>query len=256
MVTRVAILAALVSAACADTPLQVFAASSLNDAFQEIGALHTARHTAAVALNFGATTELRVQIEQGARTDVFAAASTEEMQRAVAARAVQGSPSTFAHNALVVVASRLASPPLTRLEDLARPGLKLVTTHPNVPIGAYTRTVLEKMSRDPAYGPAWYRSVTENIASLEPNVRHVLAKVVLGEADAGLVYRSDVDPKAAAAVLTLEILPAHNVDVLYPIAISATTQQPDRAAQFIATVLSPDGQAILKKHGFRPIAQP
>lgn len=256
MVTRVALFAALVSAACAGAPLRVFAASSLTDAFGEIGALHTARHSGTMTFSFGATTELRVQIEHGARADVFAAASAEEMQRALAARTVQGSPSTFARNALVVVASRQASPAIARLEDLARPGLKLVTAHPNVPIGGYARTVLEKMSRDPAYGPGWRRSVTENIVSLEPNVRHVLAKVVLGEADAGFVYRSDVHPKAAAAVLTLEIAAAHNVDVVYPIAVAATTQQPDRAAQFIATVLSLDGQAILKKHGFRPEERP
>ena len=235
--------------ACAGA-LDVSAAASLTAPFKEIGALYTRKYAQAVTFNFGATNELRMQIENGAPADVFASASSEEMDKAVTSKAVAGTPSIFARNRLVVIVPKDNPAKIVSLADLARHGVKFVTTHPNVPIGKYTAQVLANLAADPAFGAAFASGVKQNTVSLETNVKQVVAKVALGEADAGVVYRSDTAGANADKLRAIEIADTYNVLARYPMAVTAASKQVEAARRFIELVLSPEGQAILKKYRF------
>jgi molybdate transport system substrate-binding protein len=142
---------------------------------------------------------------------------------------------------------------VSTLADLARPGLKFVTTTPDVPVGNYTRQMLEKMAADPQYGAGFDQKVRANVVSEESNVRQVVTKVQLGEADAAVVYSTDVTPQAAAAVRTIDVPDAFNVLAVYPAAVVKVARAPATAAGFIRYLTSPAGQAVLKKYNFIPL---
>lgn len=231
--------------------LTVFAAASLTDAFTEIGAaFETKNPNVDVVFNFDGSQTLRTQLEQGAAADVFASANQKEMSNAVGAGLVAPEASqTFLVNNLIVIAPSTNPANLQALEDLARPGLKLVLAAEEVPVGNYSRQALTKLNA--LYGDSYATSVLANLVSSEDSVKQVVTKVQLGEADAGLVYGSDA--VAAPDLVTLEIPAEYNVVAEYPIAPLLAAPNSDSAAQFIAYVLSPEGQAVLKKWGFTPV---
>lgn len=229
----------------------VFAAASLTDAFKEIGtAFEQETPGAKVVFNFGATNQLRTQIEQGARADVFASANQAEMTKAVENKIIQGQPEVFARNRLVAIVPKDNPGKVMELNDLGRKGLKFVTTDKAVPIGQYTLDMLDKMAKDPAYGDAYKTAVLANVVSYENNVRQVVAKVRLGEADAGVAYATDVTPDVAAAITVINVPDAFNTLATYPLATVADAPQPELGGKFVAYVTGPSGQAILKKYGF------
>lgn len=234
--------------------LTVFAAASLTDAFKEIGGnFEAANPGVTVAFNFAGSQTLATQITQGAAADVFASASGTYMDKLVSADLVQaGVPKVFLTNLLVVILPAANPANVQTLQDLARPGLKLVLGDVSVPAGNYARQVLSNMSKDPSYGSDFATKVLANVVSNETDVKQVVAKVQLGEADAGIVYVSDWI--AAPQLKTIEIPANLNVVAKYPIAPLAKAPQPQIAAQFVAYVLSPDGQAVLKNWGFTPVA--
>lgn len=230
--------------------LTVFAAASLLDAFTEIGRSFEAAHPGvAVLFNFDGSQSLRAQIEQGAAADVFAPADRKEMD-ALSARSLiaETRPHTFVTNRLVVILPAQNPAGIQSLADLSRSGVMLVLAAGDVPVGGYSRQALENL--DAQFGPDYSAQVLSNVVSNEDNVRQIVAKVQLGEADAGIVYASDA--VAAPDLATLSIPPEYNVDADYPIAVLADAPHPDLAAGFVAWVLSPDGQAILQKWGFGP----
>ncbi|HWP28012.1 MAG TPA: molybdate ABC transporter substrate-binding protein, partial [Chloroflexota bacterium] len=232
----------------------VFAAASLTDAFGELGGLFESQHPGSrVVFNFGPSSGLRTQIEQGARADVFASADQAQMDQARANGVIAGEPRVFARNVLVLVVPRDNPGRITSLEDLARPGLRLVATAPQVPIGAYTRQMLQRLSQDPAYGPDFADRVLANVRSEELDVRAVLAKIVLGEGDGGIVYATDITPQVAPEVHTIAIPEAFNVVATYPIALVQGARQPALGERFIALVLSDAGQAVLARYNFQPV---
>jgi molybdate transport system substrate-binding protein len=139
------------------------------------------------------------------------------------------------------------------LADLARPGLKLVSTSKEVPIGAYTLEALGKLAADAQYGAGYMARVLANVVSEEGNVRQIVTKVQLGEADAGFVYASDVTPRAAADVRTLEIPERFQPAAEHLIGVTRGAKAPVLAQRFVEYVLGPAGQAILQKHGFIPL---
>lgn len=241
---------ALAGAASAES-LQVFAASSLSESFKELGNLYQTRHGVTPAFNFAATNELRQQIEHGASADVFAAASQEEMDKAVQAGLVEA-PRVFARNRLVLIVPRSNPGRIKSLRDLARPSLKLVTTHPNVPAGKYTRCMLDRLAADPAYGAAFRDRVRKNFVSLEINVKQVCGKVSLGEADGGICYSSDVTARLGQTVTALAIPVAYNVDATYPIAVLARARQAAAARRFVEFVTSAPAQKVLATYNFGP----
>ena len=214
-----------------DKPLTVFAAASLTEVFQRLAP--NAR------FNFAGSDELATQIREGAGADVYAAASPrypEELHD----EGLVDEPRVFATNRLVVVVPAANPAGLDSLGDLAREGVKLVIGAEGVPIGDYTRTVLEAAGRT---------DVLARVVSQEEDVKGVLGKVRLGEADAGFVYATDARA-AGGAVRTLELPPSIQADVRYPVAIVRATQQREDAEEFIGLLLSPRGQELLREAGF------
>ena len=237
------------------TTLQVFAAASLSDAFTEIGhQLERQRPGLTVRLNFAGSQQLAIQIEQGARADVFASADERWMAYATARGLVSGDPAIFARNRLVVIIPRTNPARIHRLQDLARGGVKLVLGADAVPVGRYSRDVLRNLARDPAFGGDFAARTLRNVVSEEENVKSVVGKVQLGEADAGIVYRSDVTPTVARFIRVFEIPERANVLASYPIALVRDAQEPDAARAFVDLVLAREGQAILERRGLIPIA--
>ncbi len=231
----------------------VFAAASLTDAFTEIGAmLEKAYPGVKVVFNFAGSPTLRAQLEQGARVDVFASADEPNMDAVGRQGLLAGRPRLFASNRLVVIVPARSHAAIAQLQDLARPGLKLVLARSDVPVGNYARQALARMSQDPAFGPAFAERVLANVVSEEPNVRQVVAKVQLGEADAGIVYATDVTPQVREAVQIIAIPDQFNVIARYPIAVVKNAPNAAGAQAFVDYVLSPPGQAILAKYGFIP----
>jgi molybdate transport system substrate-binding protein len=242
----------------ADQPrtLTVFAAASLADAFTDLGhRLEAQRPGLAVRFNFAGSQQLATQIEQGARADVFASADERWMSYVADRRLLSGEPVEFARNRLAVIVPATNPARIRRLQDLRRGGVKLVLAADAVPVGRYSRTVLQNLSGDPAYGEDFARRVLGNVVSEEENVRSVVGKVQLGEADAGMVYRSDVTPAVARRVHVLEIPPAANVLASYPIARLRASRAPEAAQAFVDLVLSPGGQQVLARRGLIPIAE-
>ena len=231
--------------------LTVFAAASLTDAFTEIGAAFDAANPGVTTtFNFAGSQALRTQIEEGAPADVFASASGKEMDTLVTGGLVaQDAVQIFLTNKLVVILPADNPADITTLEDLAKPGIKLVLAAEEVPLGKYARQALDLM--DASFGAGFKDKVLANVVSNEDNVKQVVAKVQLGEADAGIVYISD--SIAAPDLKSIEIPADLNVIAQYLIAPLVKSASADLAAKFIEYVLSTEGQDILSKWGFAPI---
>jgi molybdate transport system substrate-binding protein len=165
-------------------------------------------------------------------------------------RTIAGVPQIFARNLLVVVVPAKNPAGIHTLQDLAQPNIKLILTNKDVPVGNYARQALEKMSQDAAFGADFSKRVLANLVSEEANVKQVASKVQLGEADAGIVYSTDVSPALRSVVRVIQIPPPLNVIAHYPIVAVKGTRHEAGARAFIAYVLSPAGQAILARHGF------
>jgi len=224
----------------------VFAAASLREGFiAEEQRFERLNPGVDVQLNFAGTPELRAQLEHGASADVFASADDAHMD-ALRAAGVTDAPVPFARNALVVVVSSEAAARVRRFEDLPN-AARLVLGAADVPVGRYTARLLERA--DAALGLGFAERVEARVISRELNVRQVLAKVSLGEADAGVVYRSDA-LVAGGAVHTLEIPEALNVVMLYPIATLRRAAEPALAAAWVRALLTPEGQDSLAAAGF------
>lgn len=215
----------------------IFAAAALSEVFEEMADAFSAEHPdVEVTLSFGGSSGLAAQLLQGAPADVFASANTETMERITDAR-LAPDPRAFATNTLV-----MAVPPgnpgrVAGLADLARPELVVALCAPEVPCGAAAATVFEGAG------------VTPSVDTYEQDVKAVLTKVVLGEVDAGLVYRTDV-LAAGASVEGIEFAEAARAVVIFPIATLSSAPNPAAAEQFTAFVLSDAGQRILREAGF------
>ncbi len=232
----------LLALACGGSPgssapptIDVFAAASLTDAFKAIGGSF---HGASARFNFAGTPTLVTQIEQGAQADVFASADTTNMDKLKADGFVSGDPKVFAHNELEIVVGAGNPKGITSLSDLAKPGVLYISAGPTVPAGKYAAQALAKAG------------VTVHPRSLETDVKSVVSKIELGEADAGIVYTTDV--KAAGSKVTgVQIPDAYNVVATYPIVVVKGTRNATAAGAFIAYVLSAEGQAKLATFGFQ-----
>ena len=240
------------TATAAPRTLTVFAAASLTGSFGDIAtAFEAANPGVTVTFNFAGTQALATQLTQGAKADVFASANHTYMDNMVTANLVAAGYKDFVTNVLEVILPANNPANLQTLQDLAKPGLKLVLEDKSVPAGAYSLTILDKLSKDPTYGADFKTKVLANVVSNETDVKQVVAKVQLGEADAGIVYITDAI--AAPTLKTIVIPTNYNVVASYPIAALTNAPQPDLAAAFVAYVLSPDGQAIMKKWGFTTV---
>lgn len=224
----------------------VSAASSLTDVLTELAEAFEqseAADGATVTLNFGSSSALAVQIVEGAPAHVFASANVAQMQ-VVVDDGKASDPDVFAQNEIVVV-TPAGRGLIAGFEDLATSGVRLVLAGPEAPVGAYARDAIT--AADASIGGGFADAVLANVVSEEANVRAVLAKVELGEADAGIVYATDA-AIAGDAVEAYRISADFAAPAKYVIA--ALTDAPAAAAAFVAFVLSEDGQAILERYGF------
>ena len=233
------------------TVLTVFAASSLTDAFGELGKAFDAKTGGKTSFQFAGSQVLRTQLENGARSDVYASANAAQFDPLVKAGLVV-SAGVFTKNRLVVIVPKKGRANVKTLADLARAGVKLVIADKTVPVGIYTRQVFATLEQSGRYGADYAAKVQKNVVSEETNVRQVALKVQLGEADAGVVYTTDVTPSLKGAVIQLAIPARYNVIAAYPIGTLKATSNPDGAKRFVDFVRGSDGQAILLKWGFLP----
>jgi molybdate transport system substrate-binding protein len=223
----------------------VFAASSLTEAFGETGRRFEEAHpSATIRFVFGPSDALAAQINNGAPADVFASAS-EAWMKAVADQdpGVSG-VAAFARNRLVIITPSDNPAGIASLEDLGEPGVKLVLAGEDVPAGAYAREALD--------GVGVAEGAATNVVSNEEDVKAVVQKIILGEADAGIVYVTDVTADVESSLRAVLIPRADNVITTYPIAVVASTEHGDVASSFAEYVMSPDGREILRSYGFLP----
>jgi molybdate transport system substrate-binding protein len=239
-------------AAAVSGEVVVFAASSLTDAFQEMAAaFQQANPGVKLTFNFGASSQLATQLGQGASADVFASADTTQMDNAKKSGAVTGEEHVFAGNRLVLITPKDNPKKIAAVKDLANDGVKFVTAQPSVPIGTYTAQMLDKASADPSYGPGFKDRVMANTVSQEDNVRQVVSKVQLGEADAAIVYSTDATPQVRDQLQIIQVPDPLQTLATYPIAVARGNNATGGEA-FVAYILGPQGQATLQKWGFLP----
>jgi molybdate transport system substrate-binding protein len=169
---------------------------------------------------------------------------------------VDGESTIFARNRLALIVPRTNPARIGKLQDLARRGTKIVMAAEAVPAGKYSREALRKLAAAPGFPEGYDRRVLVNVVSQEENAKSVVAKVQLGEADAGLVYHSDVTPAVSHYVRVFEIPNPYNVIASYPIAVLKGAQNPRAARHFVELVSSDEGQLVLQRHGLLPAATP
>jgi molybdate transport system substrate-binding protein len=228
----------------------VFAASSLTDAFKDIAAefQHAHPHARAV-FSFGGSSQLAIQLVNGARADVFASADQDQMDVAEKGHALLEPQQVFVRNRLMVIAPHDNPASITSFEDLAKPGIKVVGAQASVPIGAYTTQLLKSASADPNYGADFEQRVERNVVSREDTVRQIVAKIQLGEADAAVVYVTDVTPQIASQFVQVSLPEDLQVTAQYPIAVANGHNRAGGEA-FVAFMQSPVAQHILATWGF------
>ncbi|HRX01753.1 MAG: molybdate ABC transporter substrate-binding protein [Anaerolineales bacterium] len=235
----------------------VFAAASLTDPFRDLALQFEADNPGVdVVFNFAGSQQLAQQLAQGAAVDLFASANEAQMRAVIdTGRVTEGKQRVFGGNKLVVVMPAENPAGLSTLQDLAKPDVKLVLAAKNVPVGDYSLAFLEKANSSPQFAVGYEEAVLSNVVSYEENVKAVLSKVVLGEADAGIVYSSDISPDVAGQVARISIPDSLNTLAAYPIAPVSDAPNLALAQKFLEFVLSPAGQAVLAGHGFIPVEE-
>lgn len=226
--------------------LTVFAASSLTDAFNSLEEAFEAENEGVdVILNYASSSQLAAQLNEGVAADVFASANPTQMRVVIdGGRIAAGSDTLFVSNRLVLITPLDNPANITSLEDLVNEGIALILAVEGVPVRQYTDEIVAALPAD--FQEAFYT----NLVSEEDNVRQVSAKIALGEADAGVVYTSDVTPDIVDKVQQIAIPDGQNVVAAYPIAPLVDTQNPELAQSFIEFIMSDEGQAILADWGF------
>jgi molybdate transport system substrate-binding protein len=219
--------------------VNVFAAASLKEAFTEAAAaFEKANPGTKVVLDFGSSSSLAQSINEKAPADVFASADQANMQKVVDAGGISGSPQVFATNSLEIIVAPGNPKGITGVADLSKSGLIYVTAAPEVPIGRYAAQVFEKA-----------KVTAPTPSSLEADVKGIVTKVTSGEADAGIVYATDV--KAAGAKAEGVVIPTDiNVVATYPLGVTTEAANPEGAAAWAAFITGSEGQAILATYGF------
>lgn len=220
--------------------VNVFAAASLKATFEQLGdQLMAANPDLKVEFVFAGSSDLVAQLEAGAPGDVFASADERNMTKATDAELIEGTPTPFVTNHLTIAVAPGNPLGITSLADLANPDVKVVVCAPQVPCGGATEKVTE------------LAGVSLSPVSEEPSVSNVLTKVTTGEADAGMVYRTDAKG-AGDEVTAVDFPEADEVTNVYPIGVLADAQNPEAAQAFVDLVLSAEGKQVFEEAGFKP----
>jgi molybdate transport system substrate-binding protein len=221
----------------------VFAAASLGESFQALAADFEAEHPEhRLVFNFAGSNALATQLLEGARADVFASADGLQMQRLEDAGLLAGPPRIFARNRMLLIVSDTGADAIRAPEDLLKPGLRLVLAGPDVPAGRYARQALARAGLWPA--------AEINLVSEEADVKGVVGKVAMDEADAGIVYATDVTPAVAGSVHVLVWAEMSRELADYPAAVLAAAGEPEGAAAFLSFLASEAAARALTARGF------
>lgn len=231
--------------------LLVLAAASLRNPLQDLASAFRSASNVALTVSTDSSAALRVQIEEGAAADVFLSADLTNPDALVRGGLTSGVPSVFARNGLAIVVPAGNPAGLETPWDLGRPGLRVVAAGESVPITGYAERLLEALDGLHGGGTALRDAYRANVVSREDNVGAVLAKVELGEGDAGIVYLTDA--VASDRVESLPLPDDVQVDVAYAGVIVAASRQQPVAQAFLEWLRGSDAQSILARYGFRPV---
>lgn len=232
--------------------LTVYAATSLTDAFEELAAAFLEnRPDLDIVLNFASSSKLAAQLLAGAPADIFASANSSQMDLVVADGRISASTvQAFASNRLTLIAPADNPGEITGIEDLGSKRLLLVLAVTGTPIRDYTDAMFVSHNQD--FGEDFAQRALMNLVSEESNVRQVVARIALGEADAGIVYQTDAMGEISDNVMQFPIADRHNQTASYPVAVLADSALPELSQAFIVFLRSDVGQAILGAFGFCP----
>jgi molybdate transport system substrate-binding protein len=234
------------------TPLTVFAATSLQAAFEEIELAFEGEHEDVdITFSFGSSPALRLRLQTGETADVYATDNVDDMQAAVDAGLTEPSARTFAVSGMTIIVPTSNPGNVHLLPDLAKDSLRLVVVVPDAPAGRYTVRILDTIEEDGGFVPGFREAVLANVVSNEPDETSVMAKVLSETADAGVVYLTDVTPQLARDVSRVEIPLDYNVDVTYQASSTVRGAEPAAAQAFLEFLMSEGAQTILEEHGFR-----
>lgn len=246
------------ASACSNSPsppvlpqrdLVVFAAASLQAPLELLAAAYERTTDTHVVVATGSSTALRIQLEEGARADVFLSADTANALAIEAAGLADGAIVPFAGNRLAIVVPRDNPAGISSPADLARPGLTIIAAGDSVPITRYAEQLLDRLARLPGYPPDLAAAYLANVASREDDARAVLTKIEIGEGDVAIVYATDA-AASRAGVTDIEIPDGARVTAVYAGVVIAGSQDPDAAHAFLDWLGGARAQAILAEFGF------
>ena len=233
--------------------LTIFAASSLIDAFGELGKTFEKQNEGVeVKQSFESSSTLLIQIQQGAPADVFASAAQEEMDTAMKDGLVARKPEVFVKNREIIMVPNDNPANIQSFQDVANPGVRLVLAQRDVPAADYALQILDKANA--RYGDNFEKQVLSNVVSRESDVRASVNRVVVGDADATFGYASDYTIDIRDRVMVVPIPPDLNIIATYPIAALKDAKDPELAKKWIELVTSKEGQHVLQKWNFEPAA--
>ena len=231
--------------------LTIYAAASLKAALAKVKTAYQAANPGTtLTISTDASSALEVKIEQSAPADIFLSADTSNPQKLVDKGLTVGGATKFAGNLLTVIVPASNPAGLQTPKDLARIGVKIIAAGDAVPITKYANVLVANLAKEPGYPADFAAKYTANIASKEDNVSAVVAKIELGEGDAGIVYVTDA--KTSTKVGTVTVPPTANVPATYGGVVVKTSPSPAAAQAFVTWLAGPDGQAILAGFGFLP----
>ena len=249
--TPVASIPASAPASAAAVEVTVFGAASLKGVLDKVKAAYETAYTdTTVTVSTDSSSALEMQVEQGAPADVFLSADTTNPKKLVDGGFADGRAITFAGNKLTVIVPTANPAGITTPADLAKPGVKVIAAGPEVPITKYATQLVGNLAKEAGYPADFATKYAANVASQEDNVKAVVAKIELGEGDAGIVYVTDA--KASTKVTPIDIPDTANVPATYAGVVVKASKNAAAAKTFLDWFAGPDGQAILSESGFLP----
>jgi len=237
--------------------LTIYAAASLAEAFTHLGEVfESTQPDVEVVISFAGSQQIAQQLSQGAPGDLFASANEKQMNNVISSgRVKSGAHQEFIHNQLILILPGDNPGQINEFGDITGSDLQLILADEAVPAGAYSLQMLERAGQQPGFDEQFKSKVLENVVSYEENVRAVLTKIILGEADAGIVYVSDAAGTQELDIQMIPIPDAINITASYYIAPIIDSPNGQLAQDFISLVLSPPGQDILNEYGFVKLGQ-
>jgi molybdate transport system substrate-binding protein len=235
----------------APAALTIYGAASLKGVLDKVKtAYETANPGTALTISTDSSATLETQIEQGAPADVFLSADTTNPKKLVDKGLAAGAAVTFAGNKLTVIVPTTNPAGIKTPADLAKTGVKVIAAGDAVPITKYATQLVANLAKEAGYPADFAAKYTANIASKEDNVKAIVAKIELGEGDAGIVYVTDA--KASTTVTTIDVPDTANVPATYAGVVVKASRNAAAAQAFLTWFAGPDGQAILSTFGFLP----